>query len=298
MANTTTRQQIRTKVLQIVNDTATSQVFQTDVLNDLINEVQVEVSAMWKWQFLQERQQILAPIVTHLADVLEEGDTFATVDQTTYYDNCQAVFIMQDLIKFTGVTSTTLTGLTGIDVEHENGQAVFPLLRLPANYQKMLKVSFGGTSGQSPRELLYVRNEDWTWGPGYDWGTNTVPSCTVINDATDCYLLFVGVNEGNTLTVLYQKRAADLLTDNAVSDFPDEYIPYIARMVAGQAKLFYDDDLDGMGTRFYQMAKDKLLKMAKEYGERDQGISRLVLTGYRAGPWNDPGINRGYLQFN
>lgn len=301
MANTTTRGQFREQVLDILNDTDTSQVFQRNVINRKIREVDIEVSSMWKWQFLQERQQIIAPMVTHLAEALETNDTVIEVDDTTYYDNVDAVFIMQDLITFTGTTSDTLTGLGTIDVPHAIGQTVYPLLKLPSNYQKLLKVTYGGLGGQVPRDMMYVRqeqNDQWGLGWNSEYGAYGSPMCTTVNHNADTYLMFMGQGQGATLTVLYQKTPDAYVDDSSISSFPDEYIPFMVEMVAGQMKLFYDDDLDGMGTVMYNMAKGKLLKMAKEYGEREQGISRLVTSTYIPGRYTDIGINRGYINNN
>lgn len=279
MANTTTRQTIRNGTLAILNDTSTSQVFTTSVLNRLIEEIELEVAQMWKWQFLRAREQIIAPVFTTLEADLTTSDVTATVGETTNYDNTQAVYIMQNVIPYTGTTSTTLTGLTDIAVNHEAGQTVYPLLELPANYHKLISVYYGHTSTQYNRKFLYVLENDWWKQIPY-----VFPACTVINVETAAYLLCVGQAVGDTITVQYQKRPATYTNDTDVSSFPNEYIPYIEMMVAGQAKLRYDDNLDGMGDVLYNQAKEKIMHMTKLYGEREQGMSRLVKTSYRAAP--------------
>lgn len=275
MANTTTRLQIRNLALKILNDTPTSQVFQTDVLNKLIEEVELEVGQSWKWQFLKERYSIIAPVFQTLNTSITTASTTIVLSDATNWENTQAAYLMHDICPYTGVSTDTLTGVTGIDVAHEDGQQVFPLIQLPSNYHKLFDVYFGQNSTQGIRKFLYVVETAWEQERFY-----RAPCCTVLNEDTVSYLQCFGHAEGDTIIIEYQKKPDTYLTDASVSSYPDEYIPYIARMVAGQAKIFYDDDLDGMGTRFYQMAVEKLNKMAKLYGEREQGMSRLIQSTY------------------
>lgn len=274
---TTTRSQIRTQVLRILNDTSTSSVFQTTELNALIEEVELEVAQSWKWQFLRERQTIIAPVFQQLSTALTTASTTVVLSDTANWANTQAGYIMQDIVAYTAVNTgtDTLTGVTGIAVAHAAGEQVFPLLQLPTNYHKLIDVHFGLASVMKMTHMLYI--PETRWQLEY---LDKAPACTVINNGTTSYLLPYGHAEGDTIVVQYQKKPATYSSDSDTSSFPDEYIPYIARMVAGQAKIFYDDDLDGMGTKFYQMAKDKLQKMSKLYGEREQGMSRLLQTTY------------------
>lgn len=277
---TTTRAQIRTQVLNIVNDTATSQVFQTTVLNSLIEEIELEVAQMWKWPFLRERQTIIAPVFQSLQTALTTGSTTIELADVTNWSNTQGVLIMDDIIAYTGTNSgnDTLTGVTGISVAHEAGEQCYPLLQLPTTYHKLIDVKYGNGSMIQMRDFLYTPETQWT-----KYALRRSPTCTVIPSGTTNYLLMFGHAEDDTIVVTYQRKPATYASDSDTSSFPDEYIPYIARMVAGQAKLFYDDNLDGMGTTFYDLASQKIMKMAKLYGEREQGMSRLITTSYQSG---------------
>lgn len=289
---TTTRSQLRTKVLEILNDTATSQVFQTVVLNSLIEEIELEVAQMWKWAFLRERQTIVAPVYQSLQTALTTGSTTIELGDVTNWGNTQGVLIMNDIVAYTGVdTGTdTLTGVTGISVAHEASEQCFPLLQLPTTYHKLIGVQYGNTSMIQMRDFMYTPETQWT-----KYALRHSPTCTVIPSGTTNYLLMFGHAEDDTIVVTYQRKPATYTTDSDVSSFPDEYIPYIARMVAGQAKLFYDDNLDGMGTTFYQMAQEKIMKMAKLYGEREQGMSRLITTSYQSGVTDRGWVGRSYI---
>lgn len=289
---TTTRAQLRAKVLEILNDTATSQVFQTSVLNDLIEEIELEVAQMWKWPFLRERQSFLAPIYQTLQSAITPVSTSLVLGSVTNWNNTQAAYITQDIIPYTGVNvgTSSLTGATSINIDHAAGQKCFPLYQLPTNYHKLIEVHYGDGTDLQMRQFLYTPETLWT-----EYALRRSPTCAVIPSGNTNYLLCFGHAVGNTVVVTYQKKPATYTTDTDTSSFPDDYIPYIARMIAGQAKLFYDDNLDGMGTTFYQMAQDKLMKMAKLYGEREQGMSRLLVTTYQSGVTDRGAFGRQYI---
>jgi hypothetical protein len=290
MANTTTRAQIRTQALEILSDDANSSVFTADVLNRLITQVELEVAEMWKWQFLRDKKLVHAPIFTRLGEDITTASTTALIDDTTNFETSGYVRINHDMIAYSGVSSTQITGVTNIDVSHEEGEVVFPLVSMPSDYHHLLDVYV-----QSP--VGGTRMRKMTYRPEFQFEDAPDPlRYTILNVATSSYLQAIGQTQDDIMVIHYQKKPAVYAADSDISSFPDEYCYVIARMVAGKAKIYFDDDMDGMGTAIYTLAKDELLKMTKLYGQREQGMSRLIRTTYNSFNRTDGnGQGRRYL---
>lgn len=69
---------------------------------------------------------------------ITSATTTITVDSTTGYDSAGAAVVwdsdMPDIFFYTGKTATTFTGVTGIAFDHEDNDAIQPLMALPSNF--------------------------------------------------------------------------------------------------------------------------------------------------------------------
>lgn len=285
----TTRQEIRNQILDEVNDTPDSSIYTTTRLNRLIEEVETEVASMWKWQFLRSKLLFRAPISCQLMEDITTATTdFDVSDATNFQTGTgSAVRILHDIINYTTINTDNLSVVTNIDVSHDESEAVHPLIQLPSNYQKLLEVYYAQGGVRSMREMMYV--EEFS----FDASTARL-KYTILDSGSNRYLQISGVGQDDTVVVHYQMKPATYTSDTDVSSFPDEYSYAIARMVAGKARLLYDDDLDGMGSKLYEMGRDSILKMTKLYGEREQGMSRLVKSNYNSSRQD---INQRYRNY-
>lgn len=294
MATTTTLSQLRTQALEILADNADSAVFTPTVLNRLINQVQLEVAEMWKWQFLRDKKLVRAPIYSRLTNDITTASTTVNIDDTTNFESTGRVRINHDMIAYTGLTSTSITGVTDIDVSHDEGETVFPCITMPSDYHQLLDVYVSRAIGSTRMQKMKYVNEF-----EFDQSPEPLRYC-IISVASSDYLVPIGQAQDDTLVIHFQKKPLTLSSDSDVSSFPDEYAYVIARMVAGKAKIYFDDDMGGMGSTIYNLAKDELLKMTKLYGQREQGMSRLLKTTYNS--FNRTDGNRynarGYDMYN
>lgn len=294
MATTTTLSQLRTQALEILADNADSAVFTPTVLNRLINQVQLEIAEMWKWQFLRDKKLVRAPIYTALAGDITTASTTITVDSTTNFETTGRVRITHDMIAYTGTTSSSLTGVTDIDVSHDQGEIVFPCITMPSDYHQLLDVYVSRAIGSTRMQKMKYVNEF-----EFDQSPEPLRYCIVTIESSD-YLVPIGQAQGDTLVIHFQKMPLTLTADSDISSFPDEYAYVIARMVAGKAKIYFDDDMGDMGSTIYNLAKDELLKMTKLYGQKEQGMSRLLKTTYNSFNRTDGSRYnvRGYDMYN
>lgn len=266
--------QVRTETYAILNDISTSSIYNSDYIDQCINDVQVEICDQQHFTFLRSRYLFDMPERTTLSSAITTGSTTLTVASTTNFASSGSVYVNHDIIAYTGKTSTTLTGCTGIDVGHAPGSYVFPLVAIPSTYNEMPALSV--KRGDS------LSNTTWRYVDEYDFFDSPITrKFTVIDDSNTLYLLIYQVQNTDVGVFKYIKKPTTLSADADNLTIPDPYALKIVPIFASaRAELLRGDNLDGEALNKYNQASAELLKMKKHYGEREDGVRKVIQSAY------------------
>ena len=211
------------------------------------------------------------PVFTTLTANANIGDSTLALDTTNYLSS-GTVIVNENIIKYTGKTSTTLTGVTGIAMKHSAGDNVGQTFEKPANAYKNY-------------DLLDVRNgysimfiDDRNPKFGIFW------TIKVASDGTTNYLY---VNQQDAYYKLNYYKVADLLTDDTTPcEFPDNIIySVIIPLCAGEllVEKYGEDLLGARGKSTLTKAYAGLSTVYGQYAERTKDIRKKV----QRKPWGN-----------
>lgn len=287
MAFTVDLERLRSDVLNIVNDTGTSRVYSDDFVDETINEVQVEVLSSWKWQFQRSKKIFLGAQKVALASDLAVGATSLVSNDVTNWESTGAVWIDNDIIFYTNAASTTVTGVSGQTVAHSEGAEIIPLILVPDDFGSMpeLYVKRSTTGKYMPLQEI-----DEIFFDNPQVGVSTAQqkfSILNVNTSTaphSHYLRIENVSNDDQFVFWYNKKSTTMTADTDICGIPDDYARNIlSKLAAARLMFLRNDNVDGLGNSLQAHAEKSLFMMKKHYGERDQGLSKLIGSTYKSG---------------
>lgn len=271
----TTLAQLRSSVYNYLPDTATSNVYTTSLVDQLINDVQVEICDSWKWQFLQKMYSTGATADTALDGDITTADTTIDLDSTDGMPTSGAIRVDHDIIPYTGITGDTLTGVTGIMTDHTSGAVVAPLITMPTDYGDLMELLIQTEGDSTPRKYTYVNQFDFDQSRQCD-----VYTIVQDNDGTQ-YIQIRNTITTNIVIFHYLKTPTTMSADGDFATIPTPYaLKVIPKIVAGKAMVGFGDDINGIGTTLLGMGERELFAMQKQYGEKEQGYKQNIKSNY------------------
>lgn len=273
----TTRATLRADVYTILNEPSTGGLYSDDLINVWLNNTQVEVCDGKKLKFLRSKYQFLAPTQTTLTSAITTASTTLPVADTTNYATSGAVWCQGDIILYTGKTSTTLTGCTGIDLAHVSGAYVYPLISLPTNYWSMPELRIMRSTTIMSSNWMYYDELEW------EQRLSTHAFTFVISSDGTKYMMIDGVQSTDICVFHYQKYPTYMSSDSSVATIPDPYArKVIPTMTASKIMLLFGDDIEGLGTKLGQIGQTDLFKMYKHYGSAEEGFRGIFRSQYKS----------------
>lgn len=289
MAFTVDLQRLRSDVLNIVNDTGVSRVYSDDFVDEALNEVQIEVCAEWKWQFLRNKKIFLGAQSVGLAQDLNVGDTSMVLNDVTNFETSGAVWIDQDIVFYTNAATTTVTGVSGQTVTHLEGAEVRPLILVPDDYGSMPEVHVKRSTNGKYYPLSEVDEINFD-NPNVGL-TSLQQKFSILNvnssTAPHEHYLRVGYMSNDDQFVFWYNKLPELMVDDTdVCSIPDRYARSILPKLAAARLMFLrNDNVDGLGESLLAQAERAVFKMKKHYGEREQGLSKMMGSTYQSGTY-------------
>ena len=266
---------LRTETYDILNELVTSNVYSSTYIDQLINDEHVEVCAMRKWQFLRKKFLFEAPINTTLSTALTTASTEVVCAAVTNFDSAGAIYIDQDVIDYTAISTLTLTTASNIDLSHAAGAEIRPLKSVPSDYGKQPEMSVMRTNSSSIVRFEYVNEYE------YEDSTISRKFTVLVDSGGDEFILTNGLVSGDQVIFKYLKTPTTLSSDSDVSSIPDQWaIKVIPKLVAWKAMYTRNDDLEGLGSKIRMLAEMELQKMMKYYGDREHGASKIIKSAY------------------
>lgn len=274
----TTLATLRSDTYAILNDLQTSNVYASDFVDEILNEVQTELCAEWKWPFLKGKKLFLGAPKTTLAASITTSSTSITVDGVDGFETSGALWIDQDVIDYTNASTTTITGVTNIGISHTLGVDVYPLITLPTDYGGVPELLVKRTNASEFSQVEQVDEMMFDYKEG-----SYLRYAVTMNETTG--LLYLRIDEvaaDDIFSFSYRKLPATM-TDAVDSSIPDAYARKILpKLAATKLQFLRNDNVEGLGQMLRVETNDEVFKMKKFYGEREQGISKLLKNAYNS----------------
>lgn len=271
--------EVKTSAYAILNELNTSNVFSDSYMTDVANNIQVAVCDSHKFSFLRKKYLFALATDTTLNDDLETTDVIATVVSTSGFPTSGAFLCEHDIITYTGVTSTTFTGVTNIGIEHPSGENVYPLYPLPADYSRLNNLLVKQVGNNKSSMWSFYNEFD------YDWGPETL-RYTILQANTGVRYILLNtamISNGDMASFNYLKTPTTLALDADELTIPDPYaMKIVPKLMAAEALLMNGDNVDNQAVYIQQQAERELLAMQKHFGESEQGFSKMIRCNYRS----------------
>ena len=148
---------------------------------------------------------------------ITSASTSITVDSTTGYDSAGAAVVWDgelfDIFYYTGVTATSFTGVTGLAFNHEDSDAIQPLMALPSNFKNFRRSEGYGDGVTLDSGLTYME------------GPPSSGKFSRVDDGTTNYLWLPRGSTGD-VGVLYDKISSTVDSVDDTVSFGDEALFY------------------------------------------------------------------------
>lgn len=294
MTGTATLSDLRSEVYNLVNEPQTSSVYSTDTVDSYINDQVLEICTLRKWQFLRQKQMIIAADNTTLSENITTATTSFDIGAVTNLQEPGAIWLNGDVINYVSISSTTLQTVTNIEISHTSGEIVYPLYKVPSDYLRSPQLLVQPNGSDRFDEKIYVDAHNWDLSTT---GSSDIKNkWTIITDNSEAaYLMVNNVEVGDIIKFHYQKRPGTMTADSDTCDIPDPWaLKIIPKRVAYKLMILRNDDQDGIGTAYKREADEELFNMKKFFGQREEGWSKLIQPTYRSG--NGGRQNKPYVR--
>lgn len=158
-------------------------------------------------------------------------DVVITFDTTNFLSTgTQYIYINWDIIKYTGKTATTITGVTWIWTTHKAGDLVYQLYKLPTSITKPFTL-FRMTGNQNNQKIAHVDFRQPILENNY---------YTILRDWTQDLLNIVGFWGDLTFMMIYIDKNATMATGATECIIPD-CTEMVAHLVAWELLYEYEE---------------------------------------------------------
>lgn len=253
-------------------------VYDLTFVENLANTVQQEILREWRFPFMRTKLQFNTGIDTTLTAALATTDTTLSVGATASFETAGAVWIQNDIVDYTGKTSTTLTGATNIDIDHTSGTDVEFLKAFPTDFSHNPELFVGrsGTSKMLP--YLNIPEDD------FDFSLTRRRWSRVIDKNGDDFIR-INNTSNSDIAVFWYYRTPPTMTSSVDASIPDEFAKQvIARKMAGTAMLLRDDNPDNLGSQILEKAEQEIQRMRRFYAMQLGADSIRFRTKYKSEP--------------
>jgi len=309
MAATKTLQNLRDVFYAILKEDEDSSAYPLTLVDVLINNAERWICSWnltdlttgnkdqiekWPLPFLFSDSYFTSVQDTYLTAATTIGATSLALNDTTNFASSGDLWINEDLVTYTGKTSTSFTWVTWVDFAHLWGSRVTQLFSLATDFASSVRVIYNGQLVLQPVDYrnLYLRLNNYK-GTGYVNSTNNsnnsvndrfiddlAPFYTVINGTY--FLPFQIDNSGYMFHQIYEKKPTALVAGTDVCTIPDEYseatIPFIA-----VSDMLYNRWEEARALKLLNFGLGKVQEMYSYYSNQNNED----LNGQRVQTWKD-----------
>lgn len=246
-----TLQDIKSTFYSILNEQEDSPDYWVSFVDELLNNAQRLICSGWVYN-LRSQQKIQKGVLPFLnknqfyttvndtsitTTVWSLSDVTLAVSSTVGYPTTGTLYINGDIVSYTGKTTTSFTGVSGLSFLHQAGTQVSMLFPLPTDHATTIRVIYNNYS-----EITYI-DERNLYSPtrsvsaypirrDYLGGSNHETGYTIYGYDGGMYLLPFGLNQPwLPIRLQYEKKPTEMTQNTDLCTIPDEFIntiPYVA----------------------------------------------------------------------
>lgn len=246
-----TLEDIKSTFYSILNEQEDSPDYWVSFVSELLNNAQRLICSGWvynlrsqqkiqKWvlPFLNKNQFYTTINDTSISTTVSSlGDTTLAVASTVGYPTTGTLFINGDIVSYTGTTSTSFTGVSGLSFLHQAGTRISMLFSLPTDHATTIRVIYNNYAQIpyiDPRNLYSPTRSMTTYPTNRDYlgGNKNEIGYTIYWYDGGMYFLPFGLNQP-WLPILfqYEKKPTEMVNNTDLCTIPDDFvstIPYVA----------------------------------------------------------------------
>ena len=241
----------------------------------VVNPLTKEEVRKWQLPFLFTDYFLSNVQSTTLSVNAAIWDTTLTVASTANFPASGTIIIAGNIIQYTGTTSTTFTGCTGVAFAFQWGIEVSIAYPLPEDYQTPINVVYNNNY-KLPQQLnddIYENLNDYkgqtygrssmTLSPFWPYKVNPFYS---IKD-NEYLLIFNRNNNGDIIRFRYEKQATEMTSASSVCEIPNDIyakttIPYLA-----VAEMLYNRGEESRAAEIINFAIGQIREMYTSYDD-------------------------------
>lgn len=279
----TSLENIDDRVVKILNTESDETVYGDTLRKQVANEVQQDIFLEDViYPFAKSKSFISTGVKTTLQAAITTSSTSLTIGNATGWPTSGALIIDGDIINFTGLTSTTVTGLTNVDASHASGRTVHVLYDLPDDYGAQIRMEVDGLPSNFVDEMELIGRPDVTaiinhgnrfhsqnrfrdeMLPVFRW--------SIVTDKDGTQFIFIENQTSSVNAKLHYRKIPATMTDSVNATIPDTWaLPVIATETAARLFIVFGDNEDGRGKDLQAAADKAKLRMKKAFSIRDGG---------------------------
>ena len=277
----TTLEQITNEFYSIVGQTpddgtGKNVLYDITSTQQLANDVQDSILKKWKFPFMRTKTLFKTGVDTTNSATIATTDTSISMTATTGFATAGAAWIEHDVVNYTGTSSTSLTGVTNIDIAHDSAVDVEYLKAFPTDYNHNGELWVGRSSNSNLRLYKNVLEED------FDISAEPL-RWTIVIDKDGTEYIRINNSSSSEIAVFNYYKKPTTMTSSVNSAIPDDFaVKVIARTMAGTDQILKNDNEQDTGTIILQIANKEVADMKRYYSMREGIVSTGWKTKYNS----------------
>jgi len=253
----------------------------------LADRVQDTICRENKWWFLKNKYLFATAVDTTLDGDVATTDTTIDLTSASGYPSSGAIWVEEDVINYTGVSSNQLTGVTNIDLAHDDGDKVEIMYSIPSDFSHEPRLILKGAGAKPMRYIQVDSLDDNTESAddhNFDFGGQTHRWSLIRDKNGNEFIRLKNPTASKTAVFHYYKEATTLDDDADETTIPDPFARKILPFfMADLAMKERGDNPDGLADDILLEAERELKKMKNYNMRRQWGKRQKVFNMYRSG---------------
>lgn len=284
--------QIKQDFYDIVGEQTTSTVYPSsdsggDYVENLANRVQDTICRENKWWFLKAKFLFKSAINTTLDGDVDTADTEIDLTDATDYPTSGAIWVNEDIITYTGLSTNQLTGVQGIDLDHDDGEDIEILYNVPSGFSLSPRVIVKAKGGKPIRYTQVDELDDNITSSddhNFDFGAENYRWSFITDDDGNEYIRLQNPSSSHFVAFHYYREASNMSSDTSTTTIPDKFArKVIPLMMAAYAMKERGDNPDSLADDIQAQAESELNKMKAYNTKRLMQLRPKVFNMYRSG---------------
>ena len=295
MSATTTREAMKTLVIQLMNETSNNNTYtasdrDSEKINDVVRRVcswyvrsALNTQVMYKcldMPFLRKRQYFQNKDAIALTEAVTPWDDEIFLD-TTNLEATGAIYCQWCVMPYTGKTATSITGVSWVISAFDSGTYVTKAFPVNADFDKSYRLFHQYNNIQ--REVFEVQRED----ERYQRAKYRSFVVVLDEDTGNKYIVVRGFSNNDRFLLKYYATVEDMTEDTDICVIPDEWAKSVICPIAAWELLMESQSEDAEYVNKLTLWYARLEEMYYKFTTQEVDMDKLA----KQKPYNYTSIN-------